>query len=76
MITSITVRLNSFLGYLIASALMQLAKHRGEVDGKLVLERAWPAETNTPLALSKTATMGRAVEYLVDSVFSICPRRE
>jgi hypothetical protein len=63
-----------FLGYLIASALMQLTKHRGEVDGKLFLERAWPLRRT--LRSLKTAAMGRAVEYLVESVFSICLWRE
>jgi predicted alpha-1,6-mannanase (GH76 family) len=55
---------------------MKLTKHRAEVDGKLVLGRAWPAEADTPSAVSKTAAIGRAVEYLVEPVFSICFGRE
>jgi hypothetical protein len=51
-------------------------RRRDEVDGKLTLVRAWPAEANTLSVLSKTATIGTAVEHLGELVFSICLRRQ
>jgi hypothetical protein len=51
-------------------------RRRNEVDGKLTLVRAWPAKANTLSVLSKTATIGTAVEHLGELVFSICLRRQ
>ena len=51
-------------------------RRRDEFGGKLTLERAWPAEANTLSVLSKTVTIGMAVEYLGELVSSIWLRRE
>src|SRR5271168_4072015 len=37
---------------------MQHTKHRDEDDGKLAVERAWPAEADTSFVLGKTAAVG------------------